>query len=63
MKKKTSLTLFVLFLLALSNGCTLNFKATDLELETKPPQTTIGNNTEKEQAYELVAIDLLKKQP
>lgn len=51
--------LLTMFIAALSSSCTLHFKATDLELDAKPPEASIGRNPQPNTTFELIAADLL----
>lgn len=59
MKKNHIIFLLIaLFMLAV-NGCTLHFKAKDLEIETQPPEARLGLEQSIDQAYELASLDIL----
>lgn len=59
---KNSIILIALLIAGLLfvSSCTINFKAKDLELESKPVEGKIGTSNVTNTSYELVSADILK---
>ena len=52
--------LLILLLVMFLCGCTINFKASELELDSKPIEGKIGTGNITNRTYELVSADIFK---